>query len=566
MQGASVSVTNDKLDITDGDTEVALLSFMLLEEPEHGEVWANGFKLNPGEEFFQPDITAGDVEYRHDDGDSRTDIIKLEASDNVHHIPVNVQVIIIPRPVIPEPTQRNPSETTLVVPEKSSTELSRDKYFLTPPDDADKDITFTLIEKPKHGNILFDGRPLREYSGKFGASDISNGRVVYAHDGVEIGPTELPDQYKLLAQDKQGLAKPMDIMTMVRIIPVDNQYPIVNVLRDITVDEGSKASMNPSHAEIMDEDTDSDNIICRIDPQPQWGFLENISPLLGSEKSRAGVAITDFKASDLDFEFINYVQNIHQNGHEPTHDEFYIACRDKANNESAKKRVGVIINPVNDEPPKIEHSRWRVREGDLLNIDTTLLNCIDKDIPEDELIFVIIEPPKHGRIINLGANTLEDTQSIDSFSCMQLKYKEIGYEHDDSENFDDSVKLQLHDGKHVDEDTIKIDIISVDDETPRVQINHGLKMSYDQPTARIGSDVLAVTDLDSVDKELILVITYAPQRGQLRYDDGSPTGTYLSVGDFFTMDDLFYNRIIYERNAGKFNFVISPLYRHLPPV
>ena len=90
-------------------------------------------------------------------------------------------------------------------------------------------------------------------------------------------------------------------------------------------------------------------------------------------------------------------------------------------------------------------------------------------------------------------------------------------------------------------------------------------MSYDQPTARIGSDVLAVTDLDSVDKELILVITYAPQRGQLRYDDGSPTGTYLSVGDFFTMDDLFYNRIIYERNAGKFNFVISPLYRHLPP-
>ena len=85
------------------------------------------------------------------------------------------------------------------------------------------------------------------------------------------------------------------------------------------------------------------------------------------------------KASDLDFEFINYVQNIHQNGHEPTHDEFYIACRDKANNESAKKRVGVIINPVNDEPPKIEHSRWRVREGDLLNIDTTLLNCIDKE-------------------------------------------------------------------------------------------------------------------------------------------------------------------------------------------
>jgi len=87
MQGASVSVTNDKLDITDGDTEVALLSFMLLEEPEFGEVWANGFKLNPGEEFFQPDITAGDVEYRHDDGDSRTGLF-VEMSEKCQNFQI----------------------------------------------------------------------------------------------------------------------------------------------------------------------------------------------------------------------------------------------------------------------------------------------------------------------------------------------------------------------------------------------------------------------------------------------------------------------------------------------
>ena len=85
---------------------------------------------------------------------------------------------------------------------------------------------------------------------KFGAADISNGRVVYSHNGDEIGPNEVKDQYVLLAQDKNGRAQAMEIVTHVRIIPVDNQYPVVTVFQAITVDEGGKASMNPSHVEI----------------------------------------------------------------------------------------------------------------------------------------------------------------------------------------------------------------------------------------------------------------------------------------------------------------------------
>ena len=127
-------------------------------------------------------------------------------------------------------------------------------------------------------------------------------------------------------------------------------------------------------------------------------------------------------------------------GYEPTADEFTISCRDKANNESGGKRIEVIINPVNDETPKIEHSRWRVREGDVLNLDETLLDCRDLDVPEDELVFIVVEPPKFGRMIHLGANTLAATESIDSFTCTQLHYHEIAYEHDDSENFDDQIK------------------------------------------------------------------------------------------------------------------------------
>ena len=78
-----------------------------------------------------------------------------------------------------------------------------------------------------------------------------------------------------------------------------------------------------------------------------------------------------------------------------------------------------------------------------------------------------------------------------------LKYHEIGYEHDDSETNEDGLRLQLTDGVHAVEEDIKIDIISVDDETPRVKINRGLQMDFDQVTARIGAEDLSVTDMDS---------------------------------------------------------------------
>jgi hypothetical protein len=65
MQGGSVTVTSDKLDVTDDDTDDAMLSFLLLENPEHGSVFVGGSELMPNEEFIKLDIHTGEVEYRH---------------------------------------------------------------------------------------------------------------------------------------------------------------------------------------------------------------------------------------------------------------------------------------------------------------------------------------------------------------------------------------------------------------------------------------------------------------------------------------------------------------------
>ena len=62
---------------------------------------------------------------------------------------------------------------------------------------------------------------------------------------------------------------------------------------------------------------------------------------------------------------------------------------------------------------------------------------------------------------------------------------------------------------------------------------------------------MKVSDIDSVDEELMLVITYPPRMGDLKLDDGTPEGKFLSVGDVFTMEDLSFNKIIYTRKPGE---------------
>lgn len=57
--------------------------------------------------------------------------------------------------------------------------------------------------------------------------------------------------------------------------------------------------------------------------------------------------------------------------------------------------------------------------------------------------------------------------------------------------------------------------------------------------------------MDSVDEDLMIIITHPPRLGTLRMDDGSPDGRYLSEGDVFEMRQLWENRVIYKRGEGE---------------
>uniref|UniRef100_H2ZYY2 FRAS1 related extracellular matrix 2b n=1 Tax=Latimeria chalumnae TaxID=7897 RepID=H2ZYY2_LATCH len=536
-------ITRAELDATDADTNGNQMSFTLVRPPNHGEVQYSGETMYVGETFSIEDISSGKIAYIHNGDESTNDLFNVDVSDGVHVVSITVRITV--SPVDDEvPTIMLPAGTIgsyLDVLENSATEITTNVIQGTDVDTDDLMLTFIVEDTPQFGEILVEGVPADSFSQR----DIIDGAVVYAHTSGEIGLEKKEDSFNLTLSDLSdewsvGGNKVQGVRVQVTILPVDSQAPEVTVGEQFIVVEGDKNTITPDHISAKDVDTQNDIILCTIIVQPTSGYVENIAPAPGSEKSRSGTAISAFTIKDVRLGHINYVQSIHK-GVEPVEDRFTFRCSDGIN-FSERYFFPIVIIPANDEKPELFLREFVVMEGMGLNIDTPILNAADSDIPADDLMFIIIKPPKHGQIVNqLSTGTVP----VHNFTLDEIKEgSTIMYEHDDSEIKEDSFDIQLTDGKHIVEKTVLIMVITVDDETPRMTINDGLEIEIGE-TKIINNKILKATDLDSEDKTLTYVIRYGPGQGLLQRRRLSGGAENITIGMNFTQDEVDKNLIQY---------------------
>ncbi|KAK5603641.1 FRAS1- extracellular matrix protein 2 [Crenichthys baileyi] len=530
-------ITSEELYATDTDTDNENIIFTLTQAPKYGQLQYLGIYMSSGETFILEDIANGRLTYIHAGEESFNDEIKLAVSDGFHEVPITVRVTI--EPVDDEiPTIMLPAGVlgaTIDVLENGATEITSNVIQGRDKDTDDLMLTFIVEVPPILGEILVNGAPAE----RFTQEDIINGVVEYAHTSGEIGPVKVHDSFNLTLSDMSdqwvvGGNKVQAVTVHVTILPVDSIAPVVRVGGQFVVVEGEKNVITINHIQAEDVDTNNDDILCTIIVQPTSGYVENISPATGSEKSRAGIAITAFTVKDIALGHIYYVQSIHK-GVEPVEDQFTFRCSDGIN-FSERHFLNIVITPANDEKPEIFTREFVVMEGMNIVIDTPNLNAADADIPEDELFFEIIKNPKHGAIIQqLRTGTIP----VERFSLQQIKdAANIVYEHDDSETKEDSFEVRLSDGKHAVEKTVLIMVIPVDDETPRMAINDGLDVEIGE-TKVISNRALKATDLDSEDKELTYVVRYGPGQGYLqRISKFGDVLVNVTLGMNFTQDEI----------------------------
>uniref|UniRef100_A0A8C5TK83 FRAS1 related extracellular matrix 2 n=1 Tax=Malurus cyaneus samueli TaxID=2593467 RepID=A0A8C5TK83_9PASS len=542
-EGGSHVLSPAELDASDTDTELARLRFILTQAPRYGQLQLSGYSLVPGGIFGLEDIRQGRVVYVHSGAETNSDTCRLDVSDGVHFVPITLKMSV--HPVDDEvPTLRLPPGTLgsyLDLLENGAAEITANVIQGAHENTDDLMLTFIVEGPPQHGSILVQGVPAERFSQR----DLLDGAVVYAHTGGEIGLLPKEDAFNLTLSNLSEKWRVRGnvvhgVSVLVTILPVDNQAPEIFGGEQFMVMEGDKRVITLAHLRAEDVDTPSDDILCTIVAQPTSGYVENISPAPGSEKSRAGVAISAFTLQDLRQGHIFYVQSIHK-GVEPVEDRFALRCSDGIN-FSQRHFFPIVIVPINDEEPEIFMREFVVMEGMSLVVDTPILNAVDADVPADELTFTITRLPRHGHIVNQLVN---GTVLVESFTLDQImESSNILYEHDDSETRADSFEVQLTDGKHTVRKMVPIMVIPVDDETPRMAINDGLEIEMGE-TRTITNRILKATDLDSEDKTLTYVISYGPGQGLVQRIKPSGEVENITLGMNFTQDEVDRNLIRY---------------------
>lgn len=540
-------LTSAELDTSDTDTEKKKITFTLTQPPLHGQIQFTFIDMTKGNAFSLEDIANGLISYIHNGDESTVDSIQIDASDGVHIVPITIKINV--KPIDDEaPTISIPAGTIgsyIDVLENGATEITSNVIQGRDEDTDDLRLTFIVEDPPSLGEILVRGVS----SGTFTQADIINGFVVYAHTSGEIGSSTKEDFFNLTLTDMSdewtvGGNKITGVRVHVTILPLDSQAPEVFVGPQFTVVEGEKHAIQILHISADDVDTPSDDLLCTIIVQPTSGYVENISPAPGSEKSRSGTAISAFTIKDIKQNHIYYVQSIHK-GVEPVEDRFTFRCSDGIN-FSERHFFPISIIPSNDEKPEIYMREFVVMEGMNIVIDTPILNGADADLPSDQLTFIITKPPKHGFILN---QLTTGTVPVSNFTLDQIREaSSYVYEHDDSETTEDSFDIVLTDGKFSVEKTVIVMIIPVDDETPRMAINDGLEIEIGDVKV-INSDVLKATDLDSEDSTLTYIIRYGPGQGYLQR--ATPLGTLqnITVGMNITQSEVDQGLIVYIHNG-----------------
>lgn len=547
LEGGVHIIAATELDASDLDTTSDQITFTMSQLAKHGQVEADSADLEKNGVFRLKDISEGKISYVHNGEETVSDEFQLDVSDGIHVVTVTVKVNV--RPVDDEtPTVSLPAGTIgshMDVLENGATEITTNVIQGHDDDTDDLQLTFIVEDPPTLGEILVKGVP----ASKFTQADMINGVVVYAHTSGEIGLASQQDGFNLTLTDMSddwtvGGNRVTGVQVRVTILPVDSQAPEVGVGIQFSVIEGEKYNIGPQHLDADDNDTPTDDILCTIIVQPTVGYVENISPAPGSEKSRSGTAISAFTIRDIREGNIYYVQSIHK-GVEPVEDRFTFRCSDGIN-FSENHFFPIVIIPVNDEKPEIFLREIVVMEGMNIVIDTPILNGADADIPPEELVFIISKPPKHGAILN---QLPTGSVLVTNFTLEQIREaSSIIYEHDDSETTEDSFDVTLTDGKYSVQKTAMVLIIAVDDETPRILINDGLEVEIGE-TKEINDKVLKATDLDSDDESLTFIIRFGPSQGLLQRKTPSGALGNITLGMNFTQAEISAGLIVYAHKG-----------------
>lgn len=524
-EGGKGDIGLQQLSVSDPDTELADLVYVVARTAEHGRLTlvrrSSLVTLRGGDKFSVIDIVSGFLEYFHDGSETDSDSFSLGVTDGKFTVYTTVRVQITPvddnRPELVAGISLK-----VTVAEKSSEYITRRVLAATDSDTDNRLLLYTITRLPSQGWLQVRSSPMMfsniTTGGQFTQGQINNFGVRFLTVG-EIGPSDLQDSFVVSLTDKAG-NQLNSVEVNVVITPINSVPPELTVRRNVSVVEGGRAAVTQLNLQVSDSDTVDDEIICHITVLPRAGFVENTDTLPGSERTGRGLAINLFSANDLLEGFIFYEQNQHE-GVEPTTDSFQVKCSDGVQ-QSAEKTVQVVIQPINDEHPEVETGILFCSENAGVAITNLTVRVIDLDTPAEQLLFTLTSQPQYGEIRKRKSAVVLPfwgtvMEAGGTFTIRDLSSGLIVYTHNGRPSNSDRILVSVSDGSLSAAFIIRVVIAAVDDETPRLTVNTGLKLKMHE-SALVLPENLHATDIDSPESELTFILRTEPALGSLQLE------------------------------------------------
>ncbi|XP_075999811.1 FRAS1-related extracellular matrix protein 1a isoform X1 [Genypterus blacodes] len=564
-EGGECWIGPEHLLLSDVDSMEDGLLVEVEREPQHGTLQLRGLPLKPGQMFTVNDLKNHQVRYNHDSSETEEDHIEFTATDGINSVSFVLQVKVMP--VNDEVPVLVPGlKPVLRCAEGEEIVITAEYIYATDADSDNSSLAYLIARQPYHGVVLRNGVIVD----RFIQADISAGIVTYKHTGQEIGLTPRHDTITFVVSDGEtetsalccggtnavkttGTTHLKDTLPVydlqITVYPVDNQPPSATTGDIFVVDEGGTAAITISHFKASDVDSVLEELVVSLISPPQFGYIENVLPNPGFEKSNIGISIASFSYKAIIDGHVNYVQSRHQRM-EPTVDQFMLCVSDGKHN-SATVPFYIIISPMNDEIPEFIARNITVPEGEMKDLDSSVLNAVDLDIPKNILLFSVIKAPQHGSIVKHGNGQLGHKRrqtdamfQVEDFTMADLKNGiALMYMHDDSENMEDSFTIQLTDGKHQLHRQVMVKVLPVNDEEPHIIRNNGLELAPGE--ARLISSVaLFAQDADTPSADVMYIFESVPTAGLLHLKEGQDWVT-LTAGRNCTQDMVDMNLLRY---------------------
>uniref|UniRef100_A0A4W4DQF0 VWFC domain-containing protein n=1 Tax=Electrophorus electricus TaxID=8005 RepID=A0A4W4DQF0_ELEEL len=535
-----VIITNSSLSVLDLDTPENEIVLTVTKKPSYGKLRRrqfysqpldNGKVLHQGSIFTYQDILDELLVYTPDGHGSGTDEVRLTVTDGIHVETVHLTFSIDVR------KSEGPRVTInrgLQLAAGSSSKITEQQLRGTDMDSDDLKLRFTLTQDLGTGTLqLTKGWSKVQISAKgpiksFTQEDINKGFVTYVH---EKGENRGSLSFKFNLEDPEG-NKVIDESFFISILE-DKLPPSVVVNKGLMLDENSVKKVTTLQLSSTDQDSEPSELVYRITKQTQLGHLELTT--------NPGKRIATFTQADLASRNVQYVHTSEEEKHS---DDFSFTVSDGANEIS--QTFYITIRPVDDSLPVLHVPGMKVQEGVRKTITEFELKATDADTEEDVITFTIVQAPRHGTIER--TNNGQHYRQTNTFTMDDIHQNRISYSHDGSNSLKDRFTFTVSDGANhffiMEEggkevvtaapQKFKIDILPVDDGTPRIVTNLGLQwLEYmdNKATNLISKKELYTIDPDTDDGQLIYEITAEPKHGYLesKIKPGAPITSFTQA-------------------------------------